>query len=138
MATAPRTKPAPRINPHRGETLWNGLKLCLTVNALVEIEEGLGVPLSQIGVRMAEPKMADLRLILAALARGGGATMEERDDDASEATGRDIFRTVPISDLEVGKKLANIQDATTAIEEAFIAAGVFKPSKPGEAPAPGN
>lgn len=135
---AQKKRIAPRLNPHRGEAVWNGRKLCLTMNALVEIEEGLGVPLSKMGVALANPTMKQLRLILGALVRGGGGVVQELDPE-SKALGMDVVMTTrPITDEEIGSEMLDLAEATKAIEQAFMVAGVFTPAKDGEAPAPGN
>lgn len=128
MARTPaRAKPAPRPNPHRGEVVWNGYKLCLTTNALVEIEEGLGANLATIGKALAAPSMKQLRTILAALVRGGGAKVDDGEGGLR-----------PPTDEEVGESMLNIPEATAAIEAAFSAAGAFTPTKEEQAPTLGN
>ena len=119
-----KAKQTAALNPHRGEAKWGAYKLCLTLNALVEIEEGLGVSLSKMGSALANPSMKQLRLILGALVRGGGAMVKDGDTER------------PPTDDEVGRELLDIPAATRAIEQAFIAAGVFTPGKTGDAPAP--
>lgn len=119
MTTTTKAKRvAPKVNPHRGEASWNGFKLCLTMNALVEIEQGLGTKLSKMGAALADPSVEQIRLVLSALVRGGGATVDGR----------------PMTDEEVGAHMLNIHEATQAIEQAFKAAGVFAPDEPGKAP----
>lgn len=122
--TAAAKKPAaqiaaagPRINPKRGEQLLQlgdkHLKLALTMNALIEIEEGLGVPLAELGVRMANPSVKDLRTMIGALVRGGGTDM---------------------TDEEVGRHNFNPDQAGAAILSAFESAGLFQPVEEGQSP----
>lgn len=125
-----RAKTTAAINPHRGEAKWGNYKLCLTLNALVEIEEGLGVTLSKMGTALANPSMKQLRLILGALVRGGGATVKDLDREFNVPIER------PPTDDEIGRELLDIPQATKAIEQAFVAAGVFTPGKEGDGPAP--
>jgi len=55
-------------------------RLLLTLGALAEIEEGLGLAdLSQIGPRLKQVKAADLAVVVAALLRGGGHDMTPAD-----------------------------------------------------------
>ena len=65
------------INKARGEAalLAGGrqYRLLLTLGALAEIEDGLGLDdLSGVGARLARPRAADLAIVAAALLRGGG------------------------------------------------------------------
>lgn len=128
MARAKAT--APTINPHRGEATWGKYKLCLTLNALVEIEEGIGVSLALMGTALANPSMKQLRLILGALVRGGGAMVKDVDQEFNVPIER------PPTDEEIGREILDIPQASKAIEQAFIAAGVFSPGKEGAAPGP--
>ncbi|MDX2277716.1 MAG: gene transfer agent family protein [Hyphomonadaceae bacterium] len=100
-------------NKHRGEVLFRvgdqDYKLCLTMNALVEIEDAFGIPLSKLGSALAQPSMKQLRTILGALVRGGGADL---------------------TDEELGASPFDIVAASKAVEEAFIAAQVLKPGAP--------
>lgn len=104
------------LNPKRGET---GLKLgdkfypiALTMNALVEIEEGLGVSIDKLGEALAKPSVKQLRTMLGALVRGGGTAM---------------------TDEELGAHPFDPDQAGQAIMASFEAAGLFTP---GEAQAP--
>jgi hypothetical protein len=48
-------------------------RLLLTLGALAEIEDGLGLSdLSQVGIRLKHARAADLAVVAAALLRGGG------------------------------------------------------------------
>ena len=65
------------VNRVRGEAalLAGGrqYRLLLTLGALAEIEDGLGLDdLSGVGARLAHPRAADLAIVAAALLRGGG------------------------------------------------------------------
>ncbi len=65
------------INKARGEAalLAGGrqYRLLLTLGALAEIEDGLGLDdLSGVVTRLARPRAADLAIVAAALLRGGG------------------------------------------------------------------
>jgi hypothetical protein len=65
------------VNRARGEAeLMAGGKsyrLLLTLGALAEIEDGLGLDdLSGVGARLARTRAADLAIVVAALLRGGG------------------------------------------------------------------
>jgi hypothetical protein len=65
------------VNKVRGEAalLAGGrqYRLLLTLGALAEIEDGLGLDdLSGVGTRLAKPRAADLAIVAAALLRGGG------------------------------------------------------------------
>ncbi len=54
--------------------------LCLTLGALMEIEQALGIDgLNQIGDRLAKPRAKDLVAILGALLRGGGHELSDAD-----------------------------------------------------------
>jgi len=51
-------------------------RLLLTLGALAEIEDGLGLAdLTQVSARLAQVKAADLAIVAAALLRGGGHDM---------------------------------------------------------------
>jgi hypothetical protein len=65
------------INRARGEAelIADGrsYRLLLTLGALAEIEDGLGLDdLSQVGPRLARTRATDLAIVAAALLRGGG------------------------------------------------------------------
>jgi hypothetical protein len=64
-------------NPIRGESELiaggKSYRLLLTLGALAEIEDGLGLSdLSQIGARLKQVRAADLAVVAAALMRGAG------------------------------------------------------------------
>ncbi len=68
------------VNKARGEAALEAggrqYRLLLTLGALAEIEDGLGLDdLSQAGVRLARVRAADLAIVAAALLRGGGHDM---------------------------------------------------------------
>jgi hypothetical protein len=68
------------VNRARGEAALAAggrqYRLLLTLGALAEIEDGLGLDdLSQVSVRLAHPRAADLAIVAAALLRGGGHEM---------------------------------------------------------------
>lgn len=55
-------------------------RLLLTLGALAQIEDGLGLDdLSQVGTRLAHTRAADLAIVAAALLRGGGHEMDAAD-----------------------------------------------------------
>jgi len=67
-------------NPIRGEAELiaggKSYRLLLTLGALAEIEDGLGLSdLSQVGARLKQVRAADLAVVAAALLRGGGHDM---------------------------------------------------------------
>jgi len=69
--------PAMLKNAARGEAALlaggRSYRLLLTLGALAEIEDGLGLAdLSAVGARLARPRAADLAIVAAALLRGGG------------------------------------------------------------------
>ena len=112
-------------NPHRGEAKLGDWKLCLTMNALVEIEEAFAskdadgnlIPanLADLGEVLAKPTTRQVRTLLAALVRGGGNDL---------------------SDEEVGAIPFNMEEATKAIEAAFVNGGAYSPTTDGAAPGP--
>jgi hypothetical protein len=68
------------INKARGEAELEAggrrYRLLLTLGALAEIEDGLGLgDLTEVGVRLAHTRAADLAIVAAALLRGGGHDM---------------------------------------------------------------
>ena len=72
------------MNKVRGEAelLAGGksYRLLLTLGALAEIEDGLGLAsLSEIAPRLAQSRAADLAIVAAALLRGGGEEMTPAD-----------------------------------------------------------
>jgi len=88
-------------------------RLLLTLGALAEIEDGLGLAdLSQVGARLKHTRAADLAIVAAALLKGGG-------HDLSPA---DVLR-LP---CDLGALVA-------AVAQAFERAGV-EPGKGGDAP----
>lgn len=65
------------VNKARGEAALvaggRQYRLLLTLGALAEIEDGLGLDdLSQVGVRLSRLRAADIAIVAAALLRGGG------------------------------------------------------------------
>jgi hypothetical protein len=71
-------------NRARGETALTAggqtYRLCLTLGALAEIEDGLGLnDLSEIETRLAHLRAADLAIVAAALMRGGGCDVSPLD-----------------------------------------------------------
>lgn len=135
VAVAVAAAPKPP-NKHKGEVMLKlgseSFKLCLTMNALVEIEEAMGVPLAKLGQVLAQPSLKQVRTIIGALVRGGGAKSPTRmlpADDEQDA------RPAPMSDEEIGAYEFSLDDAIAGMEAAFASAGVFSP---GEAQAEGN
>jgi hypothetical protein len=68
------------VNRARGEAALEAggrvYRLLLTLGALAEIEDGLGLDdLTQVGPRLAHTRAADLAIVAAALLRGGGHDM---------------------------------------------------------------
>ncbi len=68
------------VNKARGEAALEAdgrhYRLLLTLGALAEIEDGLGLDdLSQVAARLAHTRAADLAIVAAALLRGGGHDM---------------------------------------------------------------
>lgn len=68
------------VNRARGEAALEAggrqYRLLLTLGALAEIEDGLGLDdLTQVAARLAQVKAADLAIVAAALLRGGGHDM---------------------------------------------------------------
>lgn len=71
-------------NRARGEALLEidgrEVRLCLTLGALAELEAAFDVvSLNELGERLANLTAADLVLVLAALAKGGGEAMSAAD-----------------------------------------------------------
>ena len=55
-------------------------RLLLTLGALAEIEDGLGLAaLSEIGARLKQPRAGDLAIVAAALLKGGGHDLTPAD-----------------------------------------------------------
>ena len=72
------------INRIRGEAALSAggrqYRLLLTLGALAEIEDGLGLKdLSGMGARLARTRAADLAIVAAALLRGGGHDLAPAD-----------------------------------------------------------
>ncbi len=68
------------VNRARGEALLEAggrqYRMLLTLGALAEIEDGLGLDdLSQVAARLKQTRAADLAIVAAALLRGGGHDM---------------------------------------------------------------
>ena len=106
------------VNRARGEAALEAdgrqYRLLLTLGALAEIEDGLGLDdLSQVGTRLAHTRAADLAIVAAALLRGGGHDM------------------CPAEVLRLGCDLGALVRAVTG---AFEAAGLNRnPAQEGEA-----
>lgn len=134
---ARRRATATGVNPHRGEAqirTVNGdyLKLKMTLNAVVEIEEAFECAIAEIATVLdGKPTMRQLRQFIGPLVRGGGATVTETGEDG------DIPRTRPMTDEEVGA-LIDISDIGQAISSVVSANFAPDDDAKGEAPAPGN
>jgi len=117
-AKAPRaTTAAPAVrepvNRFRGQSAEAAIKLgdkkyplVLTLNAIVEIEDGLGMQLAEMGQALSKPTMRQIRTLIGALVRGGGADL---------------------TDEEVGREPFDPNSAGSAIVAAFVAAGLLQP-----------
>ena len=110
------------MNKIRGEAelLAGGksYRLLLTLGALAEIEDGLGLAsLSEIAPRLVQPRAADLAIVAAALLRGGG----------QEVTPADVLR-LP----------CDLGALTEAVIAAFDAATPKTGGGGGQAPFPGT
>ena len=110
------------MNKIRGEVelLAGGkaYRLLLTLGALAEIEDGLGLTnLSEVAQRLAQARAADLAIVAAALVRGGG----------QEMTPADVLR-LP----------CDIGALTSAVIAAFDAAAMQANGGGGSAPFPGS
>ena len=110
------------MNKIRGEAelLAGGksYRLLLTLGALAEIEDGLGLTnLSEVAQRLAQARAADLAIVAAALLRGGG----------QEMTPADVLR-LP----------CDIGALTAAVIAAFDAAASKTNGGGGTAPFPGS
>lgn len=98
-----------KANKQRGEVTIQGpegkeYKLCLTLGAIAQIEDGLGVEsLTKIDEVMSKARMKDVLTIFVALLNGGGN---------KEITSKDMI------DWDV-----SIQDLMEVIRECFNAAG---------------
>jgi hypothetical protein len=110
------------VNRARGEAgLEAGgrqYRLLLTLGALAEIEDGLGLDdLSGIGARLQQPRAADLAIVAACLLRGGG----------QEMCPADVLRL----DCDLGTLMH-------AIAAAFEHAGLNAPVEEAPGPFPGT
>lgn len=99
------------INRIRGEaaldTGGSSYRLLLTLGALAEIEDGLGLAdLSQVGARLKTVRAADLAVVAAALLRGGGHDLAPAD---------------------VLRLPCDLAELVAAIARAFSAAGLEAP-----------
>lgn len=111
-------------NKARGEASLlaggNEYRLLLTLGALAEIEDGLGLEdLSRISMRLKTLRAADLAIVAAALMRGGGHN---------------------VSAADVLKLACDLGSIVRAVREAFELAGLAQKAQ-GEgagAPFPGN
>jgi hypothetical protein len=108
------------INKARGEAALEAggrqYRLLLTLGALAEIEDGLGLDdLSGIGARLQQPRAADLAIVAACLLRGGG----------QEMCPADVLRL----DCDLGALM-------TAVAEAFERAGLNAPMEEGRGSGP--
>lgn len=95
------------------------VRLRLTLGALADLEDRLGGgDFEALTARLASPRVADLLILVAALARGGGDPI---DEEALKA-----------SDLDLAA-------AASAVAAAFRALGdePGKPSRQGQGPSPG-
>ena len=86
-------------NKHRGEVALQAgdqtYTLCLTLQALAEIEAALGAEdIADIGARLLKPKSADLIAILAALMRGGGHDVADADAGRLSLSLEDIIGAI--------------------------------------------
>jgi hypothetical protein len=98
-------------NPIRGEAELvaggKSYRLLLTLGALAEIEDGLGLAdLSEVGARLKQVRAADLAVVAAALMRGGG----------HETTPADVLRL----NCDLG---ALVKAVSLAFERAGLAQG---------------
>jgi hypothetical protein len=104
------------VNKIRGEAELRvgdkSYRLLLTLGALAEIEEELGLDdLSQVAARLKRPRAADLAIVAAALMRGGGSE---------------------VSSAEVLRLPCELGAMTDAVAEAFARASLAEAA---EAPA---
>ena len=112
-------------NKIRGEAALdaggNEYRLLLTLGALAEIEDGLGLDdLGQVSVRLKTLRAADLAIVAAALLRGGGHN---------------------ICPADVLKLSCDLGSVVRAVREAFEAAGLGGDAPEGEGdsrPFPGS
>lgn len=108
------------VNKHRGEAELiaggKSYRLVLTLGALAEIEDGLGLDdLAQIGPRLKKIRAADLAIVAAALLRGGG----------QELCPADVLRL----NCDFG-------DLVRAVSQAFARAGLEAPDDAAEPAGP--
>ncbi|HVP86040.1 MAG TPA: GTA-gp10 family protein [Rhizomicrobium sp.] len=110
-------------NKARGEAALaaggNDYRLLLTLGALAEIEDGLGLEdLSQVSTRLRTLRAADLAIVAAALLRGGGHN---------------------ICPADVLKLACDLGSIVRAVREAFEAAGLNDAKAEGaQSPFPGS
>jgi hypothetical protein len=116
------------INKVRGEAALAAggrqYRLLLTLGALAEIEDGLGLDdLSGVGARLKQTRAADLAIVAAALLRGGGHDMCPADVLRLECDLGELVRAV-----------------TAAFDHAGLSTpkGARAPEGEGSAPFPGH
>lgn len=107
------------VNAQRGEAALiadgRSFRLVLTLGALADIEDGLGLDdLAQIGPRLKKARASDLAIVAAALLRGGG-------HDVCPA---DVLRMT-----------CDLTDLVEAVSRAFARAGLGAPHGDTEAEA---
>lgn len=98
-------------NKQRGEVTIDGpggeLKLCLTLGAIAQLEDGLGIDsLTEIGEVLTKASMKHMLLIIKALAAGGGN---------------------PLSDDQLMTWQADLPSVMEKIQDCFQAAGFSDP-----------
>lgn len=108
------------VNRARGEAALEAggrqYRLLLTLGALAEIEDGLGLDdLSGIGARLKQPRAADLAIVAGCLLRGGG----------HEMCPADVLRL----ECDLGTLMA-------AVAQAFDHAGLNAPGEAAQANSP--
>ncbi len=96
------------VSPRRGENGVRGevsvvlageeRRLCLTLGALAEIETGLGLRgLGKLGERMRALSASDLKVVLAALLRGGGEDAAAASDAGPAEAARAVAKAFEAS-----------------------------------------
>lgn len=100
-------------NPQRGEVTIDGpggeLKLCLTLGAIAQLEEGLGIDsLTEIEGVLKKASMKHMILIVKALCAGGGN---------------------PLTDEQMMTWQVDLQSIMGKIQECFVAAGFNDPDE---------